>query len=383
VTTNDWGSIYKEMGAKPVINATGSVTLLGGSTPVPEVKAAMDAADSAFIPLMELEQVAGDRIAEMLDVPAAYITSGAGSALTLATAAFMAGTDDAKIEQLPDTTGMPNEILIQKRQRYWYDRCLELAGAKLVEFGDENGTTEEDLKNAINERTAAVHYVVYEQKPTDPNVLTLEQVLEITHAAGKPVSVDAAGQIYPLENFGKYVRMGADFQCIAAKYMGAPHSTGFALGTKEVIDAIGRHSFVGYEGRRVRGIGRPQKIDRQEIMGVVAAVDRWLTINHEDRLAYAESQSQAILKPLQGIPGVKAELNTNIMGHQPFGAIVSIDPAIIGFTIDDLVQKLQDGDPSIWTRVSLEAPQIEIHVFGMSEGQPELVGNAIADAVKG
>jgi len=383
VTTNYWGSIYKEMGAKPVINATGSVTLLGGSTPVPEVKAAMDAADSAYIPLIELEQVAGDRIAEMLGVPAAYITSGAGSALTLATAAFMAGTDDAKVEQLPDTTGMPNEILIQKRQRYWYDRCLELAGAKLVEFGDEDGTTEEDLKNAVNERTAAVHYVVYEQKPTDPNVLTLEQVLEITHAAGKPVSVDAAGQIYPLENFGKYVKMGADFQCIAAKYMGAPHSTGFALGTKKVIDAISRHSFVGYEGRRIRGIGRPQKIDRQEIMGVVAAVDRWLTINHEDRLAFAENQSQAILKPLQGIPGVSAKINTNIIGHQPFGVILSLDSAIVGFTNDDLVEKLQNGDPSIWMRVSMDAPQIEIHVFGMSEGQPELVGNAIADAVKG
>lgn len=371
------------MGAKPVINATGSVTLLGGSTPVPEVKAAMDAADSAYIPLIELEQIAGDRIAEMLGVPAAYITSGAGSALTLATAAFMAGTDDAKVEQLPDTTGMPNEILIQKRQRYWYDRCLELAGAKLVEFGDENGTTEEDLKNAINERTAAVHYVVYEQKPTDPNVLTLEQVLEITHAAGKPVSVDAAGQIYPLENFGKYVKMGADFQCIAAKYMGAPHSTGFALGTKKVIDAISRHSFVGYEGRRIRGIGRPQKIDRQEIMGVVAAVDRWLTINHEDRLAFAENQSQAILKPLQGIPGVTAKINTNIIGHQPFGVILSLDSAIVGLSNDDLVKKLQNGDPSIWMRVSVDAPQIEIHVFGMSDGQPELVGNAIADAVKG
>ena len=383
MTTNYWGSIYKEMGAKPVINATGSVTLLGGSTPVPEVKAAMDAADSAYIPLIELEQVAGDRIAEMLGVPAAYITSGAGSALTLATAAFMAGTDDAKVEQLPDTTGMPNEILIQKRQRYWYDRCLELAGAKLVEFGDEDGTTEEDLKNAVNERTAAVHYVVYEQKPTDPNVLTLEQVLEITHAAGKPVSVDAAGQIYPLENFGKYVKMGADFQCIAAKYMGAPHSTGFALGTKKVIDAISRHSFVGYEGRRIRGIGRPQKIDRQEIMGVVAAVDRWLTINHEDRLAFAENQSQAVLKPLQGIPGVTAKINNNIMGHQPFGVILSLDSAIVGFTNDDLVEKLQNGDPSIWMRVSMDAPQIEIHVFGMSEGQPELVGNAIAAAVKG
>jgi len=383
VTTKDWGSIYKEMGARPVINATGSVTLLGGSTPVPEVKAAMDAADSAYIPLIELEQVAGDRIAEMLEVPAAYVTSGAGSALTLATAAFMAGADDDKIQQLPDTTGMPNEILIQKRQRYWYDRCLELAGAKLVEFGDENGTTEDDLRNAINEHTAAVHYVVYEQKPVDPHVLTLEKVIEITHAAGKPVSVDAAGQIFPLENFGKYVKMGADFQCIAAKYMGAPHSTGFALGTKEVIDAIGRHSFVGYEGRRIRGVGRPQKIDRQEIMGVVAAVQRWITLNHEDRLSEAEAQSRAILKPLEGVPGVTASLNSNVKGHQPFGVFVSVDPDVVGFTNDDLVQKLQDGEPSIWTRVSLDAPRIEIHVFGMGPGEPELVGNAIAAAARG
>lgn len=383
MTTQDWGAVYKEMGAKPVINATGSVTLLGGSTPVAEVKDAMDAADSAYIPLIELEKVAGGRLAEMLGVPAAYITSGAGSALTLATAAFMAGTDDEKIQQLPDTTGMPNEILIQKRQRYWYDRCLELAGAKLVEIGDENGTTEDDLRNAISDRTAAVHYVVYEQRPVDPNVLTLEQVIEITHDAGKPVSVDAAGQIYPLENFGKYVKMGADFQCIAAKYMGAPHSTGFALGTEEVIDAIGRHSFVGYETRRIRGVGRPHKIDRQEIMGVVAAVERWLTLNHEERLSAAESQSQAIIAPLKGLPGVTAELNTNIIGHQPFGVFVSLDPDVVGFTNEDLVDKLKNGDPSIWTRVPDGETRLELHVFGLGEGEAELVGQAIAEAVKG
>ncbi|MCH7982550.1 MAG: hypothetical protein IIC28_01110 [Chloroflexi bacterium] len=381
MTTENWGAIYKEMGATPVINATGSVTLLGGSTPVAEVKEAMDAADSAFIPLIELEQVAGDRIAEMLGVPAAYITSGAGSALTLMTAAFMAGTDDDKIEQLPDTTGMPNEMLIQTRQRYWYDRCLELAGAKLVEFGDENGTTEDDLRNAISDRTAGVHYVVYEQMPADPNVLTLEQVIEIAHAAGKPVSVDAAGQIYPLENFGKYVKMGADFQCIAAKYMGAPHSTGFALGTKEVIDAMGHHSFIGYETRRIRGIGRPHKIDRQEIVGVVAAVRRWMTLNHEERLDFAEGQSEAIIKPLKEIPGVTAELNTNIKAHQPFGVFVSVDPDIVGFTNDDLVDKLKDGEPSIWTRV--QDGRLVLHVFGLGEGEAELVGNAIAAAVKG
>ena len=141
MTTADWGSIYKELGARPVINATGSVTMLGGSTPAPEVREAMDRADGAYIPLMELEERAGEAIAKMVDVPAAYITSGAGSALTLATAACMAGDDDDKIQQLPNTTGMKNEILIQTRQRYWYDRCLELAGAKLVDFGTSEGTS--------------------------------------------------------------------------------------------------------------------------------------------------------------------------------------------------------------------------------------------------
>ena len=102
----DWGDIYKALGAQPVINATGSVTLLGGSTPAPEVKEAMARADGAYIPLMELQEKAGRFIADMVDVPAAYITSGAGSALTLATAAIMAGDDDDKIQQLPDTTGM-------------------------------------------------------------------------------------------------------------------------------------------------------------------------------------------------------------------------------------------------------------------------------------
>ena len=104
MTTTDWGSIYKELGARPVINATGSVTMLGGSTPAPEVKEAMERAEGAYIPLMELEETAGAAIAKMVDVPAAYITSGAGTALPLATAACMAGDDDTKIQQLPDTT---------------------------------------------------------------------------------------------------------------------------------------------------------------------------------------------------------------------------------------------------------------------------------------
>src|SRR5918999_1183999 len=142
--------------------------------------------------------------------------------------------------------------------------------------------------------------------------------------------VDSAGQIYPLENLGKYVRMGADFQCIAAKYMNAPQSTGLALGTAEMIRKLSLQSFVSYEGRRVRGIGRPQKVDRQEIVGAVAAVRRRMTMKQEERLAYAERQTRTILAPLQGITGVKAQPIDNIVGHVPYGLTLEVDPSVTG-----------------------------------------------------
>jgi len=377
----DWASIYKELGANPIINATGSVTLLGGSTPVPEVVEAMAMANQAYVPLMELEEKAGKFIADIVNVPAAYITSGAGSALTLATAAIMAGDDDDKIEQLPDTTGMKNEILIQNRQRYmmhyWYDRCLELAGAKLVDFGSEERTTAQDLEDAIGPNTAAVHYYAVEQSP-DPHALSLEETIEIAHGKGLPVTVDAAGQIYPLENFGKYVRMGADFQCIAAKYLGASQSVGLALGTEEMIYKLGLQAFASYEGRRVRGIGRPHKVDRQEMMGCVAAVRRWMTMNHEERLANVETRTQTIVTRLRTVPGVRVEMLDNIIGHQPFGLNLWVDEAVTGMNIRQVADKLKAGDPPIWTRVRDWEDFITIHMFGLNEHEEHIVGDRIA-----
>ena len=377
MSNTEWGSIYKDLGLEPIINATGSVTALGGSVVAKEVQEGMDLANDVYIPMTLLEQKVGDQIAKMLDVPAAYITSGAGSALTLAAASFMAGKDDDKIQQLPDTSGMPNKILIQKRQRYWYDRCMELSGGKLVEVGDESGTTSEQLREAIDENTACVHYPVYEQDDKDPNILSLEEVIEITHSKNKPVSVDAAGQIYPLENFGKYVKMGADFQCIAAKYMGAPHSTGIAIGTKDVIASISRHSFVGYESRRIRGIGRPHKIDRQEIIGVLYAVKRWMSMNHEERLSIAEKKTFNIINELKNIEGITVKLIDNIIGHQPFGLSLDIDDKFFATNNEKFVEILKNSDPQIWTRVPDGENTIVIHVFGMTEEQSEIVSEVI------
>jgi L-seryl-tRNA(Ser) seleniumtransferase len=289
----------------------------------------------------------------------------------------MAGDDDDKIQQLPDTAGMKNEILIQRRHRYWYDRCLELAGAKLVEFGSADGTVGEDLERAIGPSTAAVHYVMKEEA-YDHRALSLEATIEIANDAGLPVIVDAAGQIYPLENMGKYVRMGAAVQCVAAKYMGAPQSTGLALGTEQFIYKLGLQSFASYEGRRIRGVGRPQKIDRQEIVGAVAAVRRWMTVNHEERLADAEQRSLTMVEGLQGIPGVTAELITNVIGHHAFGVSVSIDPSVAGLTTQNVVDRLKDGDPPIWTRVRDGDDTINLQTFGLHPGEEHIVAGRIA-----
>ena len=386
-----FGEIYKEMGANPIINAIGSVTLLGGSTPNKKVKEAMDKADSAYVPLPHLQEVVGKRIADYCNVPSAYVTSGAGAALALAGAAFMAGNDDNLIEQLPNTSNMKGEILIQKCQRYWYDRCVEVSGAQLMEFGDENTATESDFENAINDNTCGVVWVANEMSPGTvvgnnimTNPLSLEKVIEIAKKHNIYVLVDAAAQIYPLDILGKYVRMGADAQVVAAKYMGASQSVGLALGSTEMIEKIANQSFTGYEGRRIRGIGRPMKVDRQEIIGVTVAVHEWVTMNHEERLAFAEQQSSVMLAPLKNIAGVKAEIINNIIGNQPFGVKVEIDEKITGISAEQLVEKLKSLDTPIWTRngSNHEENILKLVPWALNPGEDKIVGENIAKLLK-
>jgi L-seryl-tRNA(Ser) seleniumtransferase len=376
VTEQRTRNVYEELGVRPVINAGGSLTRVGGSSPPPEVREAMEAASSSFVLMEELEERAGEAIARELRVPAAYVTSGAASALTLATAALMAGDDLEKIQRLPNTTGMRNEILIQVRQHYWYDRCLELAGAKLVEFGTPDGTTRDDLARAIGPRTAAVHYLA-KSDSRDPAALSLEETIEIANEAGVPVMVDGAGQVYPLDELGEAVRKGAVFQAIAAKYMGAPHSSGIALGTSEMVRNIALQSFAGYETHVVRGVGRPHKVDRQEIVGVVAAVRRWMTLNHEERLAEAESKSCFMADALQGIPGVEAKVMDNVAGPHAFGVFMKIDSSVTGLSVTDVQRKLKEGEPSIWVWIRTGEDAIRINTVGLKPDEELIVADRV------
>ncbi|MCB0061905.1 MAG: hypothetical protein KDE19_07315, partial [Caldilineaceae bacterium] len=174
--------IYEEFGIRRVINAMGHVTLLGGSMLSPAVQAAMEAANTGYAPLEEVLEKTGNTIAEMVGTESAMVTSGCFAALVQGIASFITGDDREKIARLPDTTGMKNEILIQKRQRYHYDRCITVPGGKMVEVGDETGTTAEQLAAAIGPNTAGILH--YTKAEVLPGVLQLAEVVAVAKAHG-------------------------------------------------------------------------------------------------------------------------------------------------------------------------------------------------------
>ena len=243
-------TIFEELGVRPVINAQGNRTLLGGGTPAPEIRALMDAAEDYYVNMSELMDAVGERIADMLDVDAALVTSGCSAALAYAAAACMTGDDVDRIERIPDTSDMPNEILIQRQLRVKYDRCMTIPGGRLVEIGSEEQTTVDDLESSIGSQTAAIHYLAPGDR--NPGALPLETVIDVGHANGIPIIVDAAGQVYPTDLLSRYVKMGADLVAYGAKYFGSVNSSGLLTGSEELVGIARSHSFVGFEASPIR-----------------------------------------------------------------------------------------------------------------------------------
>ena len=228
------------------------------------------------VEMAELMDRSGEYIAGLLGAEGAYVTSGCGAALALSAAACIAGSDPDKVLQLPDVTGLKHEILIQKLQRYTYDRCLSSTGGKLVEVGDDDGCTVEQLESAITAKTAAVAYLV--RPDESPGALSLEETVETAHANGLPVIADAAAQNYPTDFFLHNAR-AADLVCFRREVLrSAPSPTGFLCGKKELVDAAAAHGFIGFHTGGARAIGRPLKVTRDGVVAVVAAVRAWLTM---------------------------------------------------------------------------------------------------------
>ena len=267
-------STYAELDVTPIINANATLTRLGGSLMPPEVLKAMMEAAKVFVELPELQRRVGNRIALLTQNEACYVSSGAAGGIVVAIAACVTGNDMAAIERLPDLTGLRDEVIVHKSQRNGYDHAVRQVGVKLVEIGYPAVTEEWQLEGAINEKTAAV--IWFHGALGGPGDISLEKVIDISHAHGVPVLVDAAAQLPPVENLWKFTQMGADAAIFSGgKDLRGPQSSGLVLGRQWLIDACARN------GPPNHSIGRPMKVGKEEMLGLLAAVERYLALDHE------------------------------------------------------------------------------------------------------
>lgn len=333
-------SVYSDLGVRPVLNAWGTVTRVGGSRMHPDVLRAMDEASSTFVDLGELHAAASSRVAALLGAPAACITCGAAAGLAIAAAACIAGTDRARILRLPDTAGLRDEVLVLKSHRILYDQAVLLAGARFVEVGVTSAAEISQLLASITERTAMVLYVA-EAIPLRGSI-ALADITRALNGTGIPVVVDAAAELPPRSNVGRFLDDGADLVVVSGgKELRGPQSSGVILGRADLVEACAANAFPNY------GIGRAMKTDRETIVGLVRAVEIYVDRDEHADLERWGAMTDRMVEALDAVPGVVARRGfPTEPGVQPASiprAYVRADS--VGSA--ELIARLKTGDPAV------------------------------------
>ena len=327
--------IYKQLAVKPFINAYGTLTTLSGTLMPPEVVKAMEEASHNFIEILDLQQKVGKRLAERIGVEAALVTAGASDALCLATCAVTAGDDRAKMQQLPDLTGMKSEIVIQKGHRSGYDHAFRMVGVKLIDV-----QTAEEAQRAINEKTAAVAFV-QSHNNMDFNV-DLQTMIGIAHKARLPLIMDAAAEVPPVENLSKFAKMGADLVAFSGgKNLRGPQCSGLLVGRTELV----KKAFVNSSPNNY--LPRIAKVGKEEIVGLLAAVELSLRKDWEAERRGFKAMLDRVAEHVKGIPTVSSEYPTNDdYSHSP-RLCIQWDEQKLGITLDQVMKQLREGEPGI------------------------------------
>ena len=365
---------YEDLGVRRVINAAATLTRLGGSRMPQPVVEAMAAAAGAFVDLDLLQQRVGARIAELTRNPACYVSSGAAAGLMLATAACIAGDDPAAIARFPDLAGGRREVVVHRCQRNGYDYAARQTGARLVEIGMAHGTAPWELAAALSERTACVVY--FAGAHFARGALPLEQVIEIARSRGVPVIVDAAAQIPPIANLWRFTsELGADVAVFSGgKGLRGPQSAGLVLGRPDLIAAC------RLNGSPNHSIGRPMKVGKEELVGMLAAVEWSLAQDEAALLARYEAMVGYWIEGLRDLPWVCALRGYPSEAGQPHGrAIVRLDPAC-GITRDELAAALLRGEPPVAVGLA-DDDAIALNPQTLEPGEERLVLAAVRQAL--
>ncbi|MGQ0570326.1 MAG: aminotransferase class V-fold PLP-dependent enzyme [Armatimonadota bacterium] len=308
-------TILEQLGVPSVVNAAGCLTRLGGSLMSDEVLAAMREAAQNYVPMDALQAAASRVIADVTGAEAGIVTSGAAAGLLLGAAACITGLDPQKMNQLPDTTGMRSEVVIQKGHRDGYDHAVRATGARLVEIGMPYGTRAYELRSALSERTAAVLYIVARSKGIP---LSLDETIQIAHERGVPVIVDAAAELPPADNLRRFIAAGADLVAFSGgKAIMGPQTSGILCGRRDLITAAalqmldmdvdaatwappaGLATDLSVAGPPEQGIGRALKVGKEEIVGLLVALRAYAGRDHTRDLAVWDAMTKHVQAELK------------------------------------------------------------------------------------
>ncbi len=333
-------NFFDELGVKPVINAAATMTYLSGSLMMPEVLEAINSTAHDFANMYELQDKAGEKIAQLLKCEAAMVTSGAAAALLLGTAACLTGSDPEKIKQLPELPGPKREVIIQKSHRYVFDQAVRTTGIKFVEV---EGPAE--MEKAINENTVmALFFNGALSWYGIPDSINHEDFVRIAKKHNVPAFIDAAADVPPVDNLFRFQRIGFDLVTFSGgKMIRGPQSAGLLFGRKDLIEAAKLNNSP-YECP----IGRPMKVNKEEIFGMYAAVKSYIERDHDKEWQEWLDSIRKISGIVEKLPTVKSETHVNPGPANALpGMTITWDQAKIKITPKEVVKALFDGTPCI------------------------------------
>jgi D-glucosaminate-6-phosphate ammonia-lyase len=354
--------VYERLGVRPLINARSFSTKAGGCALPVEVLEAMCEAGERCVRMDELQAAASDAIARATGAEAGIVTSGAAAALTLGAAACLAGLDVTRMNRLPDTTGMRDRFIVHRAHRNDYDHAVRAAGAVFVEAGFGYYTFAYEVESSITAQTAAMYY----QAGVNQGVLPLDEYAAIAHRHGLPVLVDAAAEMPPGSNLKAFIAAGADLVAFSGgKHIQGPQSTGILCGRRDLIlSAALQHQDMDVFpetwplrsliqngtviGPPHHGIGRGFKVGKEEIAGLVTALELYQGRDFIAERARWTADVECITAGVRDLPGVSARLQyPQPNGREVPHAVVKIDAAVAGINAHQVINALQDGDPPV------------------------------------
>lgn len=360
--------LFKEFGVRTFINAAGTLTYMTGSLMHDEVLEAINNSSKEFCMMDELQDKVGEKIAKMVHSEAAVVTSGAFSGMTLGLAGILTGMDEKKVRELPhlEYTGMKSEVICQASHDIVYNHALTNTGCKIVRV-----ETVEDLAKAVNERTALMHFLHIE---SGKGKIQHEEWVALGKKYGVPTSIDIAADVPPVSNLWKFNDMGFDFVVVSGgKAIRGPQSAGLLMGKKHII-AAARLSMPP----RGFNIGRGMKINKEEILGMYVALEKYINQDHDKEWKEWEDKLALIDNAVKSVQGVSTEVHVPPLGNHTPTLRITWDNTKVKVSDKQLREALRNGNPSIELGGG-RANSVSVTVFMLKPGQEKIVASRLKE----